>query len=71
MINAIRKRADHFDEALRVAEIVYRAATDDQPRLRYPVGEGVTLTWLRRLVPVRMFDRTFRKRFQFDESTRR
>jgi NAD(P)-dependent dehydrogenase (short-subunit alcohol dehydrogenase family) len=68
---AIQKRADRFDEALRVAEVIYRAATDDPPRLRYPVGEGVTLTWLRRLVPVRMFDRTFRKRFQLDKSTGR
>ena len=69
--NAIQKRADRFDEAVRVAEVIYRAATDDPPRLHYPVGEGVTLTWLRRFVPVRMFDRTFRKRFQLDESIRR
>jgi short-subunit dehydrogenase len=69
--NAIEQRADRFDEARRVAEVVYRAATDNSPRLRYPVGEGVTLAWLRRFVPVRMFDRTFRKRFQFEESIRR
>jgi NAD(P)-dependent dehydrogenase (short-subunit alcohol dehydrogenase family) len=69
MEDAIQQRADKFDEPHRVAEVIYRAATDDPPRLRYPVGEGVTLTWLRRLVPVRTFDRTFRKRFQLDEST--
>ena len=68
MENAIQQRADRFDKTLRVAEVIYRAATDDPPRLRYPVGEGVTLAWLRRFVPVRMFDRTFRKRFQLDES---
>jgi NAD(P)-dependent dehydrogenase (short-subunit alcohol dehydrogenase family) len=68
---AIQQRADRFDEALRVAEVIYQAATDNAPRLRYPVGEGVTLAWLRRFVPVRIFDRTFRKRFQLDESIRR
>src|SRR5262249_9702977 len=71
MQNAIQQRANRFDEALRVAEVLCRAATDDPPRLRYPVGEGVTLARLRRYVPVRMFDRTFRKRFQLDESIRR
>jgi NAD(P)-dependent dehydrogenase (short-subunit alcohol dehydrogenase family) len=68
---SIQQRAGRFDEALRVAKVIYRAATDDPPRLRYPVGEGVMLAWLRRFVPVRMFDRTFRKRFQLDEPTRR
>lgn len=69
--DAIQQRADRFDKARRVAEVIWRAATDDPPRLRYPVGEGVTLTWLRRFVPARMFDRTFRKRFQLNESTER
>jgi NAD(P)-dependent dehydrogenase (short-subunit alcohol dehydrogenase family) len=67
--DAIQRRADKFDEPHRVAEVIYRAATDDPPRLRYPVGEGVTLTWLRRFVPARMFDRSFRKRFQLNEFT--
>src|SRR5262249_15657939 len=71
MQNAIPQRANRFDEAVRVADVICRAATDDPPRLRNPVGEGVTLARLRRYVPVRMFDRTFRKRFQLDESIRR
>jgi NAD(P)-dependent dehydrogenase (short-subunit alcohol dehydrogenase family) len=69
MEEAIQQRADKFDEPRRVAEVIYRAATDDPPRLRYPVGEGLTLTWLRRFVPSRMFDRTFRKRFQLNKFT--
>jgi NAD(P)-dependent dehydrogenase (short-subunit alcohol dehydrogenase family) len=62
-----RQRSGRIVDALRVAEVIYRAATEDPPRLHYPGGEGITLTWLRRFVPVRMFDRTFRKRFQLDE----
>ena len=36
------------------------------PRLRYPVGKGVTLSRLRRFVPAGMFDRSLRKQFQLD-----
>ena len=64
---AIQHRADKHDEPRRVAEIICRAVTDEPPRLRYPVGEGVTLSWLRRFVPVRIFDKRFRKRFQLME----
>jgi NAD(P)-dependent dehydrogenase (short-subunit alcohol dehydrogenase family) len=58
------------DEPRAVAEVVYRALTDAAPRLRYPVGEGVTLSRLRRFIPASIFDRTFRKRFQLDEPIR-
>ena len=36
------------------------------PRLRYPVGKGVALSRMRRFVPARMFDKSFRKQFQLD-----
>jgi NAD(P)-dependent dehydrogenase (short-subunit alcohol dehydrogenase family) len=65
--NAIQQRADQHDKPRRVAEVIHRAAIDDPPRLRYPVGEGVTLSRLRRFISVRMFDRSFRKRFRLDE----
>jgi len=42
--------------------------TAKSPRLHYPVGEGVMLSWLNRFVPPRMFDSVFRKRFQLDEA---
>lgn len=71
MEDAIQQRADKHDEPQRVAEVIYHAATDDPPRLRYPVGEGVTLSRLRRFVPVQVFDKQFRKRFQLDEPVRR
>jgi NAD(P)-dependent dehydrogenase (short-subunit alcohol dehydrogenase family) len=67
---AIQQTANRHDEPRRVAEIIYRAVTDDPPRLHYPVGEGVMLSRLRRFVPARMFDRQFRKRFQLYETTR-
>jgi hypothetical protein len=41
--------------------------TAASPRLRYPVGDGVKLSRLRRFVPAGMFDRSFRKEFQLDE----
>jgi NAD(P)-dependent dehydrogenase (short-subunit alcohol dehydrogenase family) len=58
------------DEPRAVAEIVWRALTDPSPRMRYPVGRGVTLSRLRRFVPPRIFDRTFRKQFRLDEPVR-
>jgi short-subunit dehydrogenase len=67
---AIQQRADRHDEPGRVAEVIYRAATDEPPRLRYPVGEGVTLSRLRRFIPVRIFEKQFRKRFQLDGTAR-
>jgi NAD(P)-dependent dehydrogenase (short-subunit alcohol dehydrogenase family) len=65
----LQQRIADGDEPRAVAEVVYRALTDVSPRLRYPVGMGATLSRLRRFVPPRMFDKTFRKQFQLDEST--
>lgn len=49
-----------------VAEAVWNALTAKSPRLRYPVGQGVALSRLRRLVPAGMFDKSLRKQFQLD-----
>jgi hypothetical protein len=56
------------DDPRAVADAVYRALTDDPPRLRYPVGGGAALSRLRRVVPAGVFDRQLRKRFQLDEA---
>jgi len=55
------------DDPRVVAEVICRALTVESPRPRYPVGDGVTVTRLRRFVPTGMFDRTFRKQFHLDE----
>jgi len=49
-----------------VADTVWTALTVNSPRLRYPVGKGVTLSRLRRFVPAGIFDRSLRKQFQLD-----
>src|SRR5437868_8650753 len=49
-----------------VADTVLKAALAARPKLRYPVGKGVTLSRLRRFVPAGMFDRSFRKQFELD-----
>ena len=54
------------DDPLIVAEAVYQALTAKSPRLRYPVGQGVTLSRLRGFVPARIFDKIFRKQFQLN-----
>jgi NAD(P)-dependent dehydrogenase (short-subunit alcohol dehydrogenase family) len=59
------------DEPRAVAEIVFRALTAPSPRPRYPVGKSVVLSRLRRFVPARLFDPTFRSQFQLDEPIRR
>jgi NAD(P)-dependent dehydrogenase (short-subunit alcohol dehydrogenase family) len=67
----VESRIAQGDDPSAVAEAVYQAATADSPQLRYPVGEGKKLNRLRRFIPARMFDQTFRKQFQLDEPVRR
>jgi NAD(P)-dependent dehydrogenase (short-subunit alcohol dehydrogenase family) len=64
----IRSELANGDDSRAVAEVIYRASTAEEPRLHYPVGEGKTLTLLRRFIPERMFDKQFRKRFQLDRA---
>ena len=50
-----------------VAAAVADAAAAPRPRLRYPVGKGAgALAKLRSLMPERVFDRGFRKRFHVE-----
>src|SRR5438093_11159998 len=62
----IEKEIANGDDPHAVAEVVYEAVTAKSPRLHYPVGEGVMLSWLNRFVPAGMFDSVSRKRFQLD-----
>jgi NAD(P)-dependent dehydrogenase (short-subunit alcohol dehydrogenase family) len=55
------------DELRAVAQVVLHALNDRFPHLRYPVGQGATLSRLRHYIPARLFDPTLRKRFQLDE----
>jgi hypothetical protein len=62
----MEQEIERGDDPRLVAEAVYHALTTKSPRLRYPVGKGVTLSRLRRFVPAGMFDKSFRKQFQLD-----
>jgi NAD(P)-dependent dehydrogenase (short-subunit alcohol dehydrogenase family) len=54
-------------EPKRVAEEVMRAI-EGRYRMRRPVGQAALLSWLRRLLPARMFEPSLRKAFGFEAS---
>ncbi|MGH8092394.1 MAG: oxidoreductase [Chthoniobacterales bacterium] len=64
--DAVQQNIEHGDDPRVVAEAVWNALTAKSPRLRYPVGKGITLSRLRRFVPAAMFDKSLRKQFQLD-----
>lgn len=66
----IQQRIANGSNPRTVAEVVYRALTSNSPRLRYPAGEGVLLSRLRRFVPAGVFDKSLRKQFHLDEVVR-
>ncbi len=66
LIAFAERAVEQGDDPRLVAEAVWTALTSRSPRLRYPVGKGVTLSRLRRFVPAGMFDRSLRKEFQLD-----
>jgi NAD(P)-dependent dehydrogenase (short-subunit alcohol dehydrogenase family) len=66
MTEFAERETERGDDPQIVAEAVWNAVTVKSPRLRYPVGKGVTLSRLRRFVPAGMFDRSLRKQFQLD-----
>ena len=63
---ATLQNIERGDDPRMVANAVWNALTARSPRLRYPVGKGVTLSLMRRFVPAGMFDRSFRKQLQLD-----
>jgi len=52
-----------------VAEEVLRSI-EGPYRMRRPVGQAVLLSWLRRLLPVRLFEPSLRKAFALDSSSK-
>jgi len=66
MAELAEREVERGDDPRIVAEAVGDALSAESPRLRYPVGKGVTLSRLRRFVPAGMFDRSLRKQFQLD-----
>lgn len=66
ILEATRKGITTGDDPRLVAETVFTALTAESPRLRYPVGQGVTLSRLRRFLPAGLFDRAIRKQFQLN-----
>lgn len=63
---SVRKGIANGDDPHLVAEAVFTALTAKSPRLRYPVGKGITLSRLRRFLPSCLFDRAIRKELQLD-----
>lgn len=63
----IRKSIAGGDQPHLVAVAVITALTAKSPRLRYPVGKGITLSRLRRFLPAGMFDQAIRKEFQLNQ----
>ncbi len=66
ILAATRQGIATGDDPRLVAETVFTALTTESPRLRYPVGRGVTLSRLRRFLPARLFDRAIRQQFQLN-----
>jgi NAD(P)-dependent dehydrogenase (short-subunit alcohol dehydrogenase family) len=66
MAELAEREVERGDDPRIVAEAVWNALSAKSPRLRYPVGKGVTLSRLRRFVPAGMFDRSLRKQFRLD-----
>ena len=60
---------DTAPEPKLVAEEVLRSI-EGPYRMRRPVGRAVLLRWLRRLLPVRLFEPSLRKAFPLDPSSR-
>jgi short-subunit dehydrogenase len=56
-------------EPKRVAEEVLRAI-EGPYRMRRPVGQAVLLSWLRRLLPARLFEPSLRKAYGLDASSK-
>jgi NAD(P)-dependent dehydrogenase (short-subunit alcohol dehydrogenase family) len=61
LTDSFQQNIEDGDNPRIVADAVYHALTAKAPRLRYPVGKGVGLSRMRRLIPAGIFDKSFRK----------
>jgi NAD(P)-dependent dehydrogenase (short-subunit alcohol dehydrogenase family) len=66
---AITHDTDTAPEPKLVAEAVLRSI-EGPYRMRRPVGRAALLSWLRRLLPARLFDPSLRKAFALDPSSK-
>ena len=66
---AITHNTNTAPEPKVVAEEVLRAI-EGSYRMRRPIGQAVLLSWLRKLLPARMFEPSLRKGFALDPSSK-
>jgi NAD(P)-dependent dehydrogenase (short-subunit alcohol dehydrogenase family) len=65
----ISHNTDTAPEPKLVAEEVLRSI-EGPYRMRWPIGQAVLLSWLRRLLPARLFEPSLRKAFALDTSSK-
>ena len=65
----ITHKTNAAPEPKLVAEEVLRSM-DGPYRMRRPIGQAVALSWLRRLLPPRLFEPSLRKEFALDPSSK-
>ncbi|MCV7431574.1 oxidoreductase [Mycolicibacterium bacteremicum] len=58
---AVADQVNNGDDPDVVAKVIVAAATDKNPKLRYPAGSARRLTAMRRFAPRRIFDKQLRK----------
>jgi short-subunit dehydrogenase len=58
---AVADNVNNGDDPADVAKVIVAAATDKNPKLRYPAGSARQLSVLRRFAPRRVFDTQLRK----------
>ncbi|MCX6050635.1 MAG: oxidoreductase [Chloroflexi bacterium] len=65
-VAATQSQMDKAAGPAAVAGAVYTALTSPLQSLRYPVGQAVMLSWLRRFAPSQFLDHGLRSQFQLD-----
>ncbi len=58
---AVADQVNNGDDPVVVAKVIAAAATDSNPKLRYPAGSARRLSVMRRFAPRRIFDKQLRK----------
>ncbi len=67
VLQRFAENTDHGVPPEQVAETVLEAASAESPNLRYPVnGAAKSVSRLRRFMPARMFEKTFRQQLLLD-----
>jgi short-subunit dehydrogenase len=67
VLEAMQQILKNGTDPREVAIAIHKALTAASPRLRYPVGTGPKLSFMRRFVPAGMFAGSFRKQFRLHE----